>query len=151
MLKIGDLAPILSFKTTTGESMSLKDWLGQYIVVYFYPKAFTYGCTRESIEFERAIPLFEQYHARILGVSTDEQDKQCNFAKEHGIHFPLVADSLLEVSRAFGVYRPILGVAKRATFIIDPQGVIAAVFHHEIFVQQHVKDVKQFLEAHAKT
>ena len=83
--------------------------------------------------------------ADLVGVSIDDLDTQCRFAEEHGLGFPLVADADGRIVRAYGVRRSLLGTAKRVTFVIDPEGRIAARFHHELLVNKHIDDVIDFL------
>jgi peroxiredoxin Q/BCP len=128
--------------------VSLRALRGKRVVLYFYPKAFTPGCTAESKRFRDNYEELRSLGAEVVGVSVDEHDTQCDFAKSHELRFPLVADNDKAISRAYGVVWPVLGFDKRVTFVIDEDGRVGAVFRHEIQISKHLDDVMRFLQKH---
>lgn len=151
-LRVGDPAPEFRGESTEGRPLALEDFRGKYLVLYFYPKSFTPGCTRESRRFRDNYEDLKGLGAEVVGVSVDEVGVQCDFARENRLSFPLIADSDEAVSRAYGAMRML--VNRRITYVIDPQGVIAAIFQHEVQVLKHIDDVVNFLKGlrgHAAT
>jgi len=147
MLKVGERAPSLDGETSTGAPVSLEALRGKWVVVYFYPKANTPGCTIETKRFRDGYDDIRALGAEVVGVSVDGLEDQCSFASDHQITFPLVADHTKAISRAYGVLWPIIGRDRRATFVVNPQGIIGAVFHFELRISQHLDQVLEFLRA----
>lgn len=147
MLKVGDRLPEFEAQTTAGSPVRTDALLGQPLVLFFFPKAFTPGCVRETKAFRDEYPTIARRGVRILGVSTDPLDAQCRFAEWAGVPFPLVADTSRELSTLFGVCWPLVGVAKRVTFVADAGGVVRNVFRHELLVDRHICDVRRALDA----
>jgi peroxiredoxin Q/BCP len=146
-LQSGQPAPGFEATTTDGRTARLADYRGRYLVLYFFPKAFTPGCTAEAKRFRDNYEDLRALGADVLGVSIDSHDVQCRFAAQHETRFPMIGDADGAISRAYGVKRAIFPVAKRVTFVIDPQGRIAARFAHEFQVSKHLDDVLRFLRA----
>jgi peroxiredoxin Q/BCP len=146
MLKVGDRAPDFSAVSTDGKPLSLAGLKGKKVIVYFYPKAFTPGCTAETCQFRDSYENLVGLGAEVIGISVDGQEKQRDFAAKHELKFPLIADADKSISRAFGVLWPIFAVAKRVTFIINEEGVIQAVLHHELMIGKHLEEVRSFLQ-----
>lgn len=124
----GDPAPAFRLQDQTGKWHSLEDYRGRWVVVYFYPKDNTPGCTTQACELRDNIFAFRELGAAILGVSVDDVESHKAFAAEHGLPFPILADADKAVSTRYGVLTRYLGMmelARRDTFIIDPQGRIA--------------------------
>jgi peroxiredoxin Q/BCP len=144
---IGSLAPDFAVLSTENRLVRLDDYAGRWLVVFFFPKAFTPGCTKEATAFTAQQAAVEALGARILGVSVDDHAVQCAFAREKHLGFPLLADTDQTMSRAFGVTRGLLPFNKRVTFVLDPDGVVRARFHHEVQVIRHVDDVLAFLRS----
>jgi peroxiredoxin Q/BCP len=130
-IKIGAPAPEFELPDQEGQLHSLEDYRDQWVVLYFYPKDETPGCTTEACEFRDNIFAFRNLNAQILGVSLDDVDSHRKFAENHGLPFPLLADTEGTTADAYGVKTRMMGwtVAKRQTFIVDPQGNIAK--HYE--------------------
>lgn len=124
---VGELAPEFELPDQTGQLHSLEDYREQWVVLYFYPKDGTPGCTTEACEFRDNIFAFRDLNAQILGVSVDSVDSHRAFAENHSLPFPLLADVNGSTADAYGVKTRMLGmtVAKRQTFIIAPGGNIA--------------------------
>lgn len=151
MLRVGDRAPQVEARDTQGNVFRLADRLGQKnVVLFFYPKAFTPGCTAEVCSFRDAYEDFVRADTEIVGVSTDSLDMQERFSGAHRLPFPLLGDPDRRIAHAFdvmGLLRSVLGVTKRATFVIDKQGIIRGVFHHELAIQRHLDDVRDAIAA----
>jgi len=126
----GTPAPELTLNAQDGKPASLRDFRGQWVVLYFYPKDFTSGCTKEARNFQLDLAQYEQKNAVILGVSGQDQVSHEKFCAAEGLHFKLLADPHCEVSERYGSVVN-LGVARlsaRHTFLIDPAGVIRKVY-----------------------
>jgi peroxiredoxin Q/BCP len=146
MVEVGQPAPDFTVRTTEKQSVTLASYRGRWLVLYFYPKAFTPLCSAEAKRFRDNASELKALGAEVLGVSHDEFDLQCSFAKANRVTFPLAADVGGKLLTAYGVKWPLLPMAKRITFIIDPQGVVRARFHHELQVSKHLDEVLRFLE-----
>src|SRR5579862_6098201 len=125
----GAAAPDFNLTSNEGHPVSLKDFHGQWVVLYFYPKDFTSGCTLEAHNFQRDLPQYEQRHAVILGVSVDSADSHKQFCTKEGLNFKLLADTDKKVSGEYGSLTNLAVVkfAARHTFIVDPNGKIVRV------------------------
>lgn len=126
VLRAGDRAPEFEGTSSSGEPISLERFRGRPVVVYFFPKAGSYGCTRESMEFRDAYPTFVQNGIQVIGVSVNSVDEQRTFATDCSLPFPLVADSDREIARRFGVLGA-FGFARRVTFLLDAEGRVQQV------------------------
>lgn len=125
--KEGDKAPAFSLKSNEGVDVSLESLKGKWVVLYFYPKDFTGGCTLEARGFQKALPDFEKRGAVIVGVSGQSADSHKSFCEKESLGFRLLADESHEISKAYGSIMN-LGVAKlsaRNTFLISPGGFVA--------------------------
>jgi len=126
----GASAPDFSLPSQDGSPVSLKDFRGKWVVLYFYPKDFTSGCTVEAHNFQRDQAEYARRNAVVLGVSVDSADSHKKFCAKEGLNFRLLADTAHQVSKQYGSLMN-FGVAQisaRNTFLIDPQGRIARVF-----------------------
>jgi thioredoxin-dependent peroxiredoxin len=146
MLKVGDIAPDFTAPSSDGRTLTLSELRGRAVVLYFYPKAFTAGCTVETKGFRDNYEEFKALGAEVIGVSTDPFETQCEFADKHGVTFPLVGDFDKKISESYGVLRRFTSLDRRVTFLIDERGVIEAVLDHEILVTRHLSDVRRLLE-----
>jgi len=126
----GTVAPTFKLTTNEGKEASLADFKGQWVVLYFYPKDFTSGCTLEAHNFQRDLAKYEQAKAVILGVSVDTAESHKSFCAKEGLNFKLLADVGAKVSGEYGSTMEYNGAtySARNTFIIDPSGKIAKVF-----------------------
>ena len=126
-LTVGAPAPEFELPDQTGQLHSLEDYRDQWIVLYFYPKDGTPNCTTEACEFRDNIFEFKQINAQILGVSFDDVESHKKFAEHHELPFPLLADTEGKAAEAYGVKTRRFGMtlAKRQTFLIDPDGKLA--------------------------
>ncbi len=130
MIDIGDKVPDMPLALSSGETARLADYKGQWLVLYFYPKDATPGCTTEGIDFNALLPKFKKLGASVLGVSRDSVKSHQNFCGKQGFKFDLVSDADEALCDAFGVIkeknmygRNVMGI-ERSTFLIDPRGVI---------------------------
>src|SRR6185436_15404703 len=128
--EVGKPAPEFTLKSNEGKTVSLKDYRGKWVVLYFYPKDFTSGCTIEAQNFQRDIAKYEAAKAVVLGVSIDNAESHKSFCEKEGLSFKLLADTEVKVSDAYGSVMEYQGnkLSARNTFIIDPKGNIAQVF-----------------------
>ena len=127
---VGSVAPEFTLNSQEGTPVSLKDYRGKWVVLYFYPKDFTSGCTIEAHNFQRDLSQYQQKNAVVLGVSVDSADSHKQFCAKEGLNFKLLADTDHKVSSAYGSLTN-LGLVKfaaRHTFIINPEGKIVKVF-----------------------
>ena len=146
-LKIGDKAPEFKLLNQAGETISLNQYNDKWIVLYFYPKDDTPGCTEEACSFRDNINRLIAQKAVVLGVSLDSQESHAKFAKEYGLPFNLLADEGGEVTKQYGALLDLKVVkfAKRHSFIINPQGNIAKIYR-SVNPKQHVRDVMKDLK-----
>ena len=146
MLQAGDPAPDFTMEADKGGSVSLKDLRGKTVVLYFYPKDDTPGCTRESCAFRDHYPAFHGRDVQVFGVSCDDIPSHEKFAAKYDLPFPLLSDPDTSVSTAYGVYkektnygRKYMGI-ERSTFVIDGDGRISRIFRN-VKVDGHVEKV----------
>ena len=150
-MKVGDKAPDFSLLDERGLPVNLRDYLGHKVVIlYFYPKDFTPGCTKEACSFRDNYKPYQDKGAVVIGVSVDSVESHSRFSEEYNLPFPILSDSGKEVARAYGV----LGIggflAKRVTFIINREGKITRIFP-KVNVKQHSEEVLKALEELQKT
>jgi thioredoxin-dependent peroxiredoxin len=145
-LKIGDKAPEFSLYDGAHKLVNLKDFRGKYVVLYFYPKDFTPGCTQEACDFRDHAKSFAGLNAVVVGISHDSEDSHTQFAEKYGLPFVLLADPDAKVLKAYGVWQEKsflgkvgLGTA-RTTYVVDPEGKIAWIFD-KVKVAGHVEEV----------
>ena len=151
-LAVGDPAPNFTLPTGTGETVTLSDFRGKRVVLYFYPKDDTPGCTKEACGFRDVLGELTQAGAVVLGVSRDTSASHQRFATKFRLPFPLLSDPEATVCKAYGVYkqkslygRTYWGI-ERTTFIIDETGRIARVFP-KVRVDGHIAEVLEALRA----
>lgn len=140
--EVGKPAPEFTLKSDESKDVSLKDYRDKWVVLYFYPKDFTSGCTIQARNFQRDLAQYEKAGAVILGVSVDNEESHKNFCAKEGLNFKLLADTEVKVSAAYGSVMEYNGnkLSARNTFIIDPQGKIAKVFP-AVKVAKHSEEV----------
>jgi peroxiredoxin Q/BCP len=129
-LQPGTPAPAFELNDQYGEGHALADYRGRWVVVYFYPKNDTPGCTTEACAFRDDYLVLRDLGAQVFGVSLDDTESHARFAEKHGLPFPLLSDAAGEVAREYGALFALgpLRFAKRHSFIIDPDGRIAKVY-----------------------
>ncbi|HIK07896.1 MAG TPA: peroxiredoxin [Trichormus sp. M33_DOE_039] len=124
---INQPAPEFTLPTNTGDGqLALADLRGKWVVLYFYPKDFTAGCTIEARRFQQDLPKYLAKNVEIVGVSADDIDSHAEFCDSEGLKFPLLADTNGAVSKAYGSWLGFLSM--RHSFIIDPQGILRDTF-----------------------
>ena len=146
MLKVGDRAPLFAAPSDSGQDLSLKDFRGKKVILYFYPKDNTPGCTQEACDFRDARDRLQSKGVTVLGVSPDSVSSHQKFKKKYSLPFPLIIDEDHRVAQAYGVWREkslygrkFMGIV-RSTFVIDEKGKIAEV-HQKVKVNGHVESL----------
>jgi peroxiredoxin Q/BCP len=126
----GQTAPDFTLPSQDGSRISLHDFKGRWVVLYFYPKDGTTGCTIEAHNFQRDLAKYELHHAVIVGVSVDSTGSHREFCAKQGLKFKLLADTEKSVSRTYGSLMNLLGykISSRNTFLVNPEGRIAKVW-----------------------
>jgi len=154
-LNIGDKAPDFTLPSSGGGTLTLSDFKGQPVALYFYPKDMTSGCTRESCDFRDNLAAFNRIGSHIIGISRDSVVSHDKFIKKESLNFPLVADEDGIVCSKYGVWveknmygRKYMGI-ERSTFLIDANGRIAAIWR-KVSVPGHVNDVLEALQSLSK-
>jgi len=151
MVKEGNLAPAFAAKNADGETIRLKDLRGQKVVLYFYPKDDTPGCTKEACSFRDTFATYKKRGIEVLGVSPDSEASHKKFAAKYKLPFTLLADPDHSIADAYGVYgekkfmgRTYMGV-KRITFLIDEKGKVRKVFE-KVKPEEHATEVLEAFE-----
>ena len=150
-MNVGDVVDDFELPDQTGTPRKLSELLvNGPVVLFFYPAAMTYGCTKESCHFRDLKAEFEEVGAQRVGISADKVDKQAQFADKHGFDYPLLSDPERKVATMFGVARKLALVpVKRATFVIDTDRKVLAVIHSEVSMNQHADKALEVLRARA--
>lgn len=149
-MKISEAVPNFSATSDSGETISLEKLRGKWVILYFYPKDSSLGCSIEAERFEQSLPEFVKLNAQVIGVSTGSSLSQAKFREKCNLSFPLLPDTDKSIAKVYGVmsgFMALLGNADRQTFLIDPNGKLA---HHWKFVNplSHATEVLQELEKH---
>jgi peroxiredoxin Q/BCP len=146
MLEKGTKAPEFSLPDQTGTKHSLADYKGKWVILYFYPKDMTPGCTTEACNFRDEFPAFENFNAVILGISKDSVARHQKFAAKYDLPFTLLSDEHGDVCESYGVWqeksmygKTYMGI-NRSTYIIDPEGKIAHVYP-KVKVKEHAAEL----------
>jgi len=148
--KVGDKAPAFALPTGDGKRVSLKDFAGKKIVLYFYPKDNTSGCTKEACSFRDNMAVLKRKGAVVLGVSADSVDSHKRFAEKFALPFPLLSDEKKEMLKRYGVWKQKSMYGKkyygieRTTFVIDEKGTIAHIFP-KVKVDGHTEEILSVL------
>jgi peroxiredoxin Q/BCP len=150
LIQPGQKAPAFTLKDQHGETHRLSDYAGRHVVLYFYPKDDTPGCTQESCDFQASLPAYKRRKAVVLGVSILDEKSKAKFATKHGLTFPLLADADHAVAEKYGVWqeksrygRKYMGIA-RTTYLIGPDGKVAQRWDN-VKVDGHVAAVAEAL------
>lgn len=149
--EVGKPAPDFELTADTGEKVKLSDFKGKYVVLYFYPKDMTPGCTTEACDFRDKYESFQELDAVILGVSPDPQERHQKFKEKHGLPFLLLVDEDHKVAERYGVWKlkknfgkEYMGI-ERSTFIIDKQGILVKEWR-KVKVKGHVEEALTFIQ-----
>lgn len=148
LLQVGAQAPSFHGQTADGSPLTLSDVQGRWLVLYFYPKAHTSGCTREGQAFNALLDQFKALNAIVVGVSTDKYGTLAKFRDKHGFGFVLLSDAEKDISAAFGTLKDHGKSANRITYLVDPMGVVRAVWP-KVKVDDHAEQVLAKLEEFA--
>ena len=152
MISIGDNAPQFTLSTNGGDQFSLADAAGKYLILYFYPKDDTPGCTKEAIGFSEASAAFDAQNAMVVGVSRDTVKKHDKFIGKYDLRIPLISDEEGGLCEAFGTWveknmygKTYMGI-ERATFLISPDGKVLHIWR-KVKVRGHVEEVLAQLQS----
>jgi len=143
-LKVGDEAPDFTLPDQDGKPLTLSSLRGKVVVLYFYPKDFTSGCTKEACHFRDAYEDFTDTGAEVIGVSADSQESHRRFRDAYLLPFSLLSDEKEEVKKLYGVSGHLLPA--RVTFVIDRAGVVRNVFSSKIDMKAHVDEAMRVLK-----
>jgi peroxiredoxin Q/BCP len=151
ILKIGDDAPIFLLPDSEGQQVNLIDYKNKWVVLYFYPKDDTPGCTKEACQFRDDFKMLEALGAKVIGVSVDDSFSHKKFAEKYNLPFPLLSDASGEVADRYGALNNfiVIKLAKRYTYLINPQGKIAKIYlsvDTSKHSQEIIEDLKKFKE-----
>jgi thioredoxin-dependent peroxiredoxin len=140
-IQVGDQAPDFTLPTQSGESFRLQDRMGERVIVlYFYPKDNTSGCTAEACAFRDSFEVFTEAGADVIGVSSDSVDKHAGFASQHSLPFTLLSDKGGRVRKTYGVPGVLGVIPGRVTYVIDRAGTVRHVFSSMTNIDGHVND-----------
>ncbi|AFZ69963.1 Peroxiredoxin [Caldisphaera lagunensis DSM 15908] len=140
MVKVGDKAPVFEGIDDSGNKFSLKDFLGKYnIVVYFYPKDDTPGCTKEACSFRDNWDLLKNLDTIVIGVSSDDIDSHKNFKKKYSLPFILISDKDKKIRKLYGADSFL--IPSRITYLINKEGIITLIYKNQLNPQSHVIEV----------
>jgi len=139
-IQVGDKAPDFTLKSQTGETVSLKDFAGKPVIVYFYPKDDTPGCTAEACAFRDSYQVFQEAGATVIGISSDSTDAHQKFSSKYQLPFLLLSDQGNRVRKAFGVPATLGLLPGRVTYVIDQAGVVRHVFNSQFNFKGHVEE-----------
>ncbi len=144
----GDAAPAFELVDQAGRCHRLEDYKGRWLVLYFYPKDDTSGCTKEACTFRDCDDALQAISAQVVGISLDKPQTHARFVQKYRLPFPLLSDTDARVAAAYGALRRFgpLKFARRHTFIIDPQGRIAKIYRH-VKPATHSREVMEDLKA----
>ncbi len=138
---VGDVAPDFTLPSQSGEQVRLRDRIGQHVVVlYFYPRDETPGCTAEACAFRDSHEVFAEAGAEVIGVSADSEQKHAAFTAHHKLPFTLLSDKGGKVRKTYGVPMVLGFIPARVTFVIDRDGTVRHVFNSMTNIGRHVKD-----------
>jgi len=148
LLAVGDSAPNFRLPTSSGSYVALQDFLGKKnVVVYFYPKDFTRGCTAEACSFRDSYEVFNDLGAEVIGISSDSQDSHRDFAHQHHLPFILLSDTNGSVRKAYEVKKSLGLFAGRVSFVIDKKGIIRLIFSSQTRATAHVGEALNVLKS----
>ena len=147
---IGEPAPDFTLSNQNGQAVTLSGYRGKWVVLYFYPKDDTPGCTKEACSFRDNLVAIQQLNAVVLGISVDSVPSHKSFSEKYNLNFDILSDEQHQVCRQYGTLRPFMGrkIANRSSFIIDPDGIIRKVYpsvdpeDHALEIHLALKDLR---------
>jgi peroxiredoxin Q/BCP len=146
-IKVGDQAPDFTLISQTGESVTLSDLIGKKnVVLYFYPKDKSKGCTRQACEFRDKYEAFTDLGAEVIGISSDDTKSHESFADEYNLPFILLSDEKNKVRNLFGVKSTLGVISGRVTYVIDKKGIVRHIFSSQFQPKKHIKEAIEALK-----
>jgi len=146
-IKVGDQAPDFTLISQTGESVTLSDLIGKKnVVLYFYPKDKSKGCTRQACEFRDKYEVFTDLGAEVIGISSDDTKSHESFADEYNLPFILLSDEKNKVRNLFGVKSTLGVISGRVTYVIDKKGIVRHIFSSQFQPKKHIKEAIEALK-----
>lgn len=154
-LKIGDKAPDFELNDQNGKKIKLSDFKGKRVILYFYPRDDTPGCTKEACNFRDNINTFKKFNAEVIGISNDDEKSHKKFSEKFNLPFTLLADLDKKLSKDYGVYelknfmgKSYYGIT-RSTFLIDEKGRIGKIFY-KVNPEKHINELKKIIQKNYK-
>lgn len=145
-IKVEDKAPDFELADQNGKPRRLSDFKGRAVILFFYPKDETPGCTKEACAFRDAYEDFKDLGAEVIGVSSDSADSHQKFATRHRLPFLLLSDKGGEIRKRFGVPTTLGLLPGRVTYLIDKEGIIRHIFSSQFQIDRHVQEAKKILK-----
>lgn len=151
-IKVGDKVPVFTLKDQNGKVFNLADHIGKkYLVIYFYPKDETKGCTAEACKFRDSYSQFEKDNAEVIGISSDSPVSHKKFAEHHHLPFTLLSDPGGKTRKLFGVPKSMMGlIPGRVTYVVDKQGIVQLIFNSQIKFDQHAEKALNIIREEQK-
>lgn len=147
-IEVGDKAPDFSLKSQAGQVVSLHDYLGKNaVVLYFYPKDMSPGCTKEACAFRDSYEDFKDAGAEVIGVSSQSEESHSIFTLKYNLPFILLVDEGAEVRKLYGVSASLGMIPGRVTYVIDKQGIVRHIFSSQIDIEGHVNEALKVLNS----
>lgn len=139
-LNINDKCPLFEVALKDGSVFKINEFIGEkFLVIYFYPKDFTPGCSKEACSFRDNYEVFQSLNCEVIGISSDSDDSHEKFAERHQLPYVLLADKTKKIQKAFGVPKSLFGLLPgRVTYIIDKKGIIKGVYNSQIDPIGHI-------------
>jgi peroxiredoxin Q/BCP len=144
-VETGKPAPDFTLKDQNGHEYSLSDFKGQWVLIYFYPKDDTPGCTTEACTFRDRYADIQTSELNVIGISTDDVKSHKSFSAKYNLPFTLLADTSGEVSKIYGTKFPIINTAKRQSFLIDPKGIVRKIYE-KVTPADHPEEILEDLK-----
>ena len=135
---VGDVAPSFTLRDQSGNTVTLEEHRGKPLVLFFYPKDGTPGCTAEACAFRDSYDVFRDAGTAVVGISSDSRERHARFASKHSLQFPILSDPDGRVRNAYGVPRTLGVLPGRTTFVIGPDGVVRHTFTSQLNIQGHI-------------
>jgi thioredoxin-dependent peroxiredoxin len=147
-VRVGERAPDFALPSQTGEKLRLEDFLGKPVVLFFYPKDNTLGCTKEVCAFRDDFEEFGKLDAEVIGISSDSVESHKAFAEEHDLPFALLSDRGGKIRKLYGVPNTLGLFPGRVTYVVDEAGVVRHIFSSQLGVERHVQEAIGALRGH---
>ena len=144
---VGSKAPDFTLPSQSGEMSSLRDFAGKPVILFFYPKDDTPGCTKEVCAFRDRYEEFRKLDVEVIGISSDSVESHRTFAAKHDLPFTLLSDEEGKVRRLYGVPKTLGLFPGRVTYVIDREGIVRHVFFSQVGVEKHVEEALEALHA----